>query len=246
MLTHKDTTSIRCGGLRRQAGMTLMESMIALGLSVFVTSAMVVLMANSLGTASRVIQMTQLTDELRNSMSMLTRDIRRANYTANSMYCYANSDCGTDGSATQAGDITIDPDTQDCVVFNLDRNHDGDASLADAGGFRLRVIQDRGDVVGLIEMWVGGSGPACESRPQRTPDVDWIAITDPDFVDVTAFVIDDSGSILGSVGESGGTTVTQRTRQIQIQITGQLRSDRNITRTVEDIIKVRNDLITSA
>ena len=236
MLTHKDTTSIRCGGLRRQAGMTLMESMIALGLSVFVTSAMVVLMANSLGTASRVIQMTQLTDELRNSMSMLTRDIRRANYTANSIYCYANSDCGVDGSATQAGDVTIVNGS--CVTYDLDRDADGHVNNTDdgAGGFRRREVGG----VGVIEMWIGGSAPNCAATN------DWIAVTDPDFVDVTAFVIDDSGSILGSVGESGGTTVTQRTRQIQIQITGQLRSDRNITRTVEDIIKVRNDLITSA
>jgi hypothetical protein len=67
------------GRLRRQAGFTLMEAMISLALSLVVTSAMVALMANSLGTTSRIIQMSQLTDELRNTMSMLTRDIRRAN-----------------------------------------------------------------------------------------------------------------------------------------------------------------------
>ena len=48
-------------------------------------------MANSLGTATRVIHMSQLTDELRNAMSMMTRDVRRANYSANGIFCYGNS-----------------------------------------------------------------------------------------------------------------------------------------------------------
>ena len=41
--------------IKRQAGATLMETMISLALSALVVSAMVVLMANSLGTATRVI-----------------------------------------------------------------------------------------------------------------------------------------------------------------------------------------------
>ena len=53
--------------------------------------------------------MSQLTDELRNAMSMMSRDVRRANYNANNIYCYANSDCGIDrvAPAEQASDVTI-------------------------------------------------------------------------------------------------------------------------------------------
>ena len=91
----------RSPGARRQAGVTLMEAMISLALSLLVTTAMVTLMGNSMGSATRIIEMSQLTDELRNAMSMMSRDIRRANYNSNSIYCYANSDCGIDGSASQ-------------------------------------------------------------------------------------------------------------------------------------------------
>ncbi len=68
--------------------------MIALALSLIVTSSMVVLMGNSMGSATRIIEMSQLTDELRNSMSMMSRDVRRANYNVNAIYCFANSECG--------------------------------------------------------------------------------------------------------------------------------------------------------
>jgi Tfp pilus assembly protein PilW len=230
MLTRSNIRMIRRGGMRRQAGFTLMEAMIALGLSMIVTSAMVVLMANSLGTATKVIQMTQLTDELRNAMSMMSRDVRRANYSASAVYCYANSDCGIDGSATQAPDITIGGD---CFTFNLDRNQDGDASTDDAGAFR-RVTAGG---VGLIEMWVGDSAPNCGAA-----STDWVAVTDPGFIDVTTFAIDDSASFTGTLVEEGGTILTQRTRQVQIALEGRLIRDNRITRRIEDVIKVRNDI----
>ena len=64
---------------RYQKGVTLVEAMISLSLSLIVTMGMVALMANSLGTANRIIQMSQLTDEMRNALSIMTRDVRRAN-----------------------------------------------------------------------------------------------------------------------------------------------------------------------
>lgn len=221
-------------GARNQAGFTLIETMISLALSLIVTSAMVALMANSVGTTSRIIQMTQLTDQLRNTMSLLTRDIRRANYSANAAYCYANSDCGADGSANQFADVTFDGNT--CFTFGLDRNWNGNAAEDNAGGFR-RVTSNG---VGLIEMWVGDNEPDCEAND----DADWVAITDPDFVNITEFSADDDDSFSASVTGEAGTTITQRTRQVQVQIEGNLVRDNTITRRIEDVVKLRNDMIT--
>ncbi len=220
-------------GTHQQAGFTLIEAMISLALSLIVTSAMVVLMGNSLGTATRIIQMTQLTDQLRNTMSMLSRDIRRANYSANAAYCYANSDCGADGSANQFADVVITGGS--CVIFGLDRNWDGNAAADDAGGFRRRVVGG----VGVVEIWVGGNTPDCGAT-----DTNWVAVTDPDFVDITNFAANDTASFTDSVAGESGSTITQRSRQIQVQLTGRLVINNAITRTVEDIIKLRNDMIT--
>jgi len=222
----------RPGISRQQGGFTLMEAMVSLALSLVVTSAMVVLMANSLGTASRIIQMTQLTDQLRNTMSMLTRDIRRANYSANAAYCYANSDCGIDGSATQFADIAIS--NNNCIIFGLDRNWNGNASDDGAGGFRLVNVGG----VGTIEMWVGGSAPTCAGN-----DSDWVAITDPDFMEVTSFIIGNGDSFDQSIPGEAGATITAYTRQIDVQLAGRLIRDNTINREINDEIRVRNNVI---
>jgi type IV pilus assembly protein PilW len=220
-------------GARHQAGATLMEAMISLALSLVVTTAMVTLMGNSMGSATRITQMSQLTDELRNAMSMMSRDIRRANFNANSIYCYANSDCGIDGSASQYADITITNNS--CFVFGLDRDWDGDASNDGPGAFRRITVG--ADSIGVIEMWTGTGLPNC-----GTASNDWVAVTDPDFIDITIFNVDGSSSFSQELTQGGGVTLTQRTRRVQLQLSGRLILDNSITRTVEDTIMVRNDV----
>jgi len=221
---------------RWQAGMTLMEAMISLALSVFVTASMVILMANSLGTATRMTQMSQMTDELRNAMSMMTRDVRRANYSPDAVRCFGNSDCGVDGTASQmAGDVTVV--AGNCFTFNLNRWEDVSGvqtKVAGTGGFR-RVRAD-GSSPGWIEMWVGVSTPVCNAT-----DSDWVAVTNSDLVDVTTFVVDDSQSFTATVEEASG-TLTQKSRKISIQIEGRLVLHPDVTRRIEDIIQVRNDI----
>jgi type IV pilus assembly protein PilW len=215
---------------RNQTGATLIELLIGLALSMIVTSSMVVLMSNSLGSATRIIQMTQLTDDMRNAMSMVSRDIRRANYSANSAYCYSNSDCGVDGSANQVA-ATIQAN---CLIFNLDRNQDGDATTDDAGGFR-RVL-DNG--VGVIEMWVGDNSAACNDASGG----DWVRLTDPELVNFTAFDFT-LNDIPNSVIEESGSTLTQHTREISMVIAAELVLDSTVTRQIMDSVKVRNDFL---
>lgn len=229
---HRGNTLLISVVTRRQGGFTLIEAMIALALSLVVSSAMVMLMANSLGTTTRVVQMTRLSDELRNTMSMLTRDVRRANYSANAAFCYANSDCGIDGSASQFADITVSNNS--CLIFGLDRDFDGDAADDSAGGFR-RVVTGG---VGRVEMWVGGSAPDCAAT-----NANWVAITDPDFVNITTFNVGNSGSFSDDIPGEAGATITNFTRQIDVQIAGALIRDATITREIHDEIRVRNNVI---
>lgn len=225
----------------RQMGVSLMELLIALALSVVVTSAMVMLMSNSLGTATRIIHSSQLTDELRNSMSMITRDLRRANYSANAIFCYGNSNCGSSGGiAQQAGDIQV---SGECFTYTLDRNSDGNAANDPVGAFR-RVTPGG---VGVIEMWTGDANetPVCGSLAGTAG---WIELTDPNTVNVSAFDINDDASITMDITENETSTFTNRQRQIQFSLRGELVLEQAsginmVSRTVEDIIYVRNDYI---
>ncbi|MFC1797377.1 PilW family protein [Pseudomonadota bacterium] len=239
----------RIRNMKRQVGFTLIEAMISLALSLIVTSAMVALMANSLGSSTRVIHMSQLTDELRNTMSMMTRDVRRANYSANSIFCYGYSKCGyAGGNALQTGDILINGGNN-CFAFSLDRGFDGNATNDAVGAFR-RVVTGG---VGVIEMWtgVGGTTPDCTSAAGAA---NWIQLTDPGTVNITEFTVDDAGSITKEVSESKTVTFNSRQREIQITLEGQLILEEDmvnagtlaatiVNRRLEDTIYVRNDFV---
>ena len=220
----------------KQSGATLMEVLVAMTISLVATAAMIAMMSNSLGTTARIIKMTKLTDDMRVALQMMTRDVRRSSYSANSMFCYANENCATDGSGVSLpADVSI-ADTNDCFTFLTDRDHDGDSTENAAGGFR-RVTE--GDI-GVIEMWTGNNAPDCTDDAGAAG---WVEITNPDNMDIFAFNIDDNLSYTQVILDNGSDTVSQRIRKIRMNIQGRLVIDNTIVREVEDVINVRNDLL---
>ena len=218
----------------RQAGFGLMEGTIGMAISLVVTAAMVAMMGNSLGSASRIVNMTKLSDDLRNTMQLMTRDVRRASYNANAFLCYGNDDCFTDGSVTLPGDITIS-DANDCFTFLLDRGHDGDSTNDDAGGFRRRAVGG----VGVIEMWTGDNSPDCDGDSAL-----WVGITNPESMDISGFSVDDDLSYTEVIFDDGaGTTISQKVRKLRLSVEGELTTNSDIRREIEDVISVRNDLL---
>ena len=225
----------------KQTGATLMEVLIAMSISLVVTAAMIAMMANSLGSTARIIKMTKLTDDMRVALQMMSRDVRRSSYNANSMFCYSNEDCSTDGAMIAAADITLvdlDADTEnDCFTFLMDRDHDGDSTENDAGGFR-RVTASG---VGVIEMWTGDASPDCASAAGAAG---WVQITNPENMDIFAFSIDDDLSYTQVIKDDGvNPTISQKIRKVRMDVRGRLVLDNTITRHMEDVIAVRNDLL---
>ena len=223
-------------GPARQAGFGLLEGTLGMAISLVVTAAMVAMMANSLSNTSRIVNMTKLSDDLRNTMQLMTRDVRRASYNADALLCYGNDDCFSDGSVTLPGDIAISDDNS-CFTFELDRDHDGDSTENAVGGFR-RVVDDG---IGVIQMWTGGD----DATPDCDDDSDlWVEITNPNSMDISVFSVDDDLSYSEDIGV--GTTITQKVRKLRLNIQGQLTTDSDVRREVEDVISVRNDLLSAS
>ena len=220
----------------QQKGMSLMEVLIAMSISLVVTASMIALMSNSLGSTARIVNMTKLSDDLRTTMQMMTRDVRRSNYNAKSMFCYANTNCRSAVDATVAGDITINGGN-DCFTFLMDRDHDGDSTENDAGGFR-RVISSG---VGVIEMWTGNSAP---DGSVAAGTASWVQITNPENMDIFAFSVDENLSYTQEILNDGfGNTLSQKVRKIRMNMRGRLVLDNTIVRRIENVISVRNDLL---
>lgn len=224
----------------RQAGVSMMEVLVAMGISLVVTASMIALMGNSLGSTTRIIKMTKLTDDLRTAMQMMSRDVRRSNYNVEAYKCYANQDCFTDGAVTSVGEITISG-TNDCFWYLADRNWDNytDTGAIAAGGFR-RVVAGG---VGVIEMWTGGAAPDCGSAAGADG---WVQITNPDNMDIAQFFVDEDEDLSYTqlVQDDGnGNTLSQKVRKLRMNLLGRLVMDDSIERYVEDVITVRNDLL---
>jgi hypothetical protein len=151
------------------------------------------------------------------------------------MFCYSNEDCATDGAITAAADITISSNT--CFTFLMDRDHDGDSTENDAGGFRRVTTGD----VGVIEMWTGDASPDCSSDAGAAG---WVQITNPENMDIFAFSVDDDLSYTQVIKDDGvNPTISQKVRKVRMDIQGRLVLDNTITRHMEDVIAVRNDLL---
>jgi type II secretory pathway component PulJ len=218
---------------RRSRGSSLMELLVATSLSLVVTMTMIGLISNSLASTSRVIKMTKLTDDMRIAMQMMTRDVRRTSYSADAVLCFANPDCAVDGTINWSGEVEISAGG-DCFIFQLDRDFDGDMTENAAGAFR-RSVQNG---VGAIEMWVGESVPACAAD-----SADWLLVTDPNDIAITAFSVDDGLSYSEVIWDDGeGGQFQQKVRKLRFKISGQLTADAQITRDIEDVIKLRNNL----
>ena len=246
----------------KQQGASLMEVLIAMGISLVVTASMIALMANSLGTTTRIIKMTKLSDDMRIAMQMMTRDVRRGSYNGKSMYCYATDSCKENSTITLAdsstmkiaSDINIEVDVNGntCFTFLTDRDKDGDSTnfssdptIDSAGGFRrAQVRQDpddnSSDLVGVIEMWTGNATPDCGVAAGTGG---WVQITNPMNMDIFDFTVDENLSYTQEIFNDGTNTLSQKVRKIRMNMQGQLVADNTIVRRMEDVISVRNDLL---
>jgi len=218
--------------LKNQGGFGLIEMLVSMALSLLAVSVMVILMASTLGTGTATIQMSRLSQELRASMQLMSRDLRRANFHSSFYSCYANVNCRSDLSiATYVDTIHIN-ETGNCFWYWLDRDGDGDLSNDAVGGFRYSTIGG----IGVIQMRTTGNTAAnCDG------DDGWELITDPNTVEITDFLVSRSSySEILSASEA-----VQVVEKIRLTINGQMATNPSVQRDIQDLILIRNKIQTA-
>ena len=219
--------------LKNQRGFGLIEMLVSMALSLLAVSVMVILMASTLGTGTATIQMSRLSQELRASIQLMSRDLRRANFHSSFYSCYANVNCRSDLSiATYVDTIHIN-ETGNCFWYWLDRDGDGDLSNDAVGGFRYSTISG----IGVIQMRTTGNSAAnCDG------DDGWELITDPNTVEITNFIVSNSDSYTETLSASGDVQVVEK---IRLTINGQMATNSSVQREIQDLILIRNDIQTA-
>lgn len=216
--------------LKSQRGFGLIEMLISTALSLLAVTIMVVLMASTLGSGAATIQMSHLSHELRSSIQLMSRDLRRANYHSGFLDCFANVNCRVDlDIADYVNTIHIN-DAGNCFWYWLDRDSDANLTNDAVGAFRFSTINS----VGVLQMRVGGNSAAnCDNADG------WELITDPDIVDIVSFSVSSTESYTETLSVAGDVQVVEK---IRLTINGQMASNSGVNREIQDLILIRNDI----
>lgn len=225
---------------QKQNGFTLIELMIAMLIGLIVAGATITIYIITIKGSSDTLKSARLNQDLSVAMLVMTNDIRRAGYwggaitganlTTNPFTDVMVRDVGATAGALTGNCITYsyDADAWEVTVPPYDPLTDSTApSASEYFGFRL--------VNGAIQIKTSGTtslAPACG-------DGVWVNLTDSDQFTVTSLLFDLTAD--NTATNSSGNTVTAR--QIEISIDGEVESDDQISASLNEFVKIRNNLI---
>lgn len=220
-------------------GFTLVEMMVALAAGLIVAGATLAFFLSSMKSNGEYVQSTRLTQELRNNLEMITRDLRRAGYSDKSLGTIAS------GTASLLSRIYI---SGECVVYAYDRVNGTPGSPDQGNGeiraFRRVPVTFQGSTVGVVQYAVSTATihPDCAAAVTATnyvtypPSCDtttgWCPLSDPATANITALTI--TG---GPVAAGSQISV----REIGLALSGQLTGSTSFTRTVKSSVRIRSD-----
>lgn len=228
-------------------GFSLIELMISLVAGLIVIGAVGAFMMSSFRSNTDFVAATRLTQELRNSMDFISREMRRAGYDEYAMDYLALPDSAT----KRTSDFSPMLVSGSCIIYAYDRTP-GEPGLVNLSNGEIRGIR-RVVVngVGVIEFAESATGltPACNGAqatyityPATCSAAGWCALSDPRVINISEFTIDTSGY----VNVNGSTTVNPlQIRDLIVRLRGNLIGDTDVTRAVESGIRIRADCMKS-
>lgn len=214
---------------RRQRGLTLIELMIALVVGLIVIGAVITFTVSTIRAYGQNIASTKLTQELRTSMNVMVRELRRAGFDAGSV-----SRTMTGTSPSNFNTVAVNGS---CVTYQYDR---GDVTGATPSGSEMRALRFN-STAGTIEMKAGAGTVDCNGT------TGWVPVTDPAVVQVTRFtpVIYQTRFCMdiGSTTPSSGPTVYQiatgSVRNLGLCLRARMRNDTTVARQIGNVVRVR-------
>jgi len=212
----------------KHKGFSLIELLVAITTGLLVTGTAVALMGNVIGTSTVNIGMMRMNDELRSTMDLVSREVRRVGFDGNSVDKF--------GEACTFQEPVVNLAVNgNCVQFAYDRDQNGaintGTDLTEQGAFRL--TQPAGQP-GRVEFQYG-QNVACNSPSG------WSELTNPNVVDVTALTFNSQSNLIPIPGSQVGVNL----QQLQISITGEMTTPGGdtYTRSLNDLIRIRNDSV---
>jgi prepilin peptidase dependent protein B len=258
---------------RSQKGFSLIELMVSTVVGMIIIAGATNVYITTVVSSSDTLKQSKLNQELSTLMSVMAGDILRAGVTGNLDYVspQTNAFNQVDNTALEVIDNVTDNNQVtwanagtggSCIVYTYDANLNGTVDNTDIFGFRLNngvvEMRQQGDVVN-------------NTRHDSCNDAEdtWLQVTDGRVVNVTnlTFAFDNSECIntrepndadedgngtndnsaemdcYDTAPVNGSGNITVEVRQIDITLTGQLVADASVSASLNQSVRVRNDLI---
>jgi prepilin-type N-terminal cleavage/methylation domain-containing protein len=208
---------------KKQAGLTLIEMMIAMVLGLFVTAVIITVFSTNVRSSTENIKMIRLNQELRGVMTLMVDEIKKHGYSS------SPSNSGfMDKLSYDSGN--------NCINYAYDYNDDG-------------IVNVNSDVFGIHHTnntvyFHTNASSDCSTYTTSYP------LSDPNLAKITALDFDFSGSVNTDGTTTGLNTITATSGvsiyEVAITITGSTdlphSSDANDPRrTIVETVRIRND-----
>ncbi|MGZ4959179.1 MAG: PilW family protein [Methylomonas sp.] len=221
-----------------QSGFTLIELMISIVIGLIILAAAIGLFVSMTKSDSDNLKSIRLNQELRATMSLIARDLRRAG---------ANRNAAADSSPPAPTNPFSTAGTTRLAILS---NSSGKPNACVTYSYDVSTVAGTSENFGYSWDSNNLTVDAYSSTNVANPDCTtgtWTAITDGDLVEIT-----DDGQT-GSPGYVAGTprglqfadaTVTEsgvNIHEITITLWGRLKKDHSVMRSISETIRVRND-----
>jgi Tfp pilus assembly protein PilW len=150
--------------IKKQAGLTLIEMMIAMLLGLLVTGSIIAIFISNVKSSSENIKMIHLNQELRTVMGFMSDELKRSGYSGN--------------PATTSFMDDFDTGTANCVLYAYDVDGNGLQATGERFGFKLSPINGKG----VIQWGQNRTSKTCTSGI-------WTALTQAGTADITALTL---------------------------------------------------------
>lgn len=207
---------------RASLGLSIIELMVSIVVGLIVVSGVTTVLVNSLQANNEIVRASRLNQELRAVMDLMTRDLRRGGYRGN----YASFVGKLAAGSTYSNTVVI-AEGGTRVDFSYDADGDGSFGAGEAFAYRLSS--------GVVQMLRNDA---------------WVNLTDTSLTEVTelafCFVPSDDDECLTAPPAAGtvtvpGSSVQVIVKELRISLTGRVRNDTAVVRTLRETVRVRND-----
>jgi prepilin-type N-terminal cleavage/methylation domain-containing protein len=206
---------------KSQAGLTLIEMMIALLIGLIITAGVLTIFVSNIKSSTENTKMIRMNQQLRSTMSFITDELKRAGYSGDSTTSAFNDELNFN-------------DSPPCLRYAYDENADGIMQSNERLGFQLKDS--------AIEWGKNVSSTDCTNGS-------WQAITDTNIVQITNFSVqnklnysetDPNSSESVNMVSTAASTI--KVPQFAVILTGEVAIPPDkASRTIKAFIRVRND-----